>query len=128
MNKLIIIGNLTSDPELRSTPQGTSVANFTVAVNMRRGEQSEAMFFRVTAWNKLAENCKHYLKKGSKVFVSGAVGCDTYKTSDGTFRAALTVNANEVEFLSTRAETESKTEVSQKPEFTAVETPSDLPF
>ena len=129
MNKLIIVGNLTADPELRSTQSGKSVCNFTCAVNERRGEQQEAKFFRVSAWNNLAENVKHYLHKGSKVLVVGQVGCDAYKASDGSPRAALTVNANEIEFLSSKADAQQEAQERPKPhEPIPVDTPEDLPF
>lgn len=128
MNKLIIVGNLTADPELRSTQSGKSVCNFTVAVNERRGEQQEAKFFRVAAWNNLAENIKHYLHKGSKVLVVGQVGCEAYKASDGSPRASLTVLANEVEFLNSRSESQDAQEQPKPHEPMPVETPDDLPF
>lgn len=102
MNKLIIIGNLTSDPRLEHTGQGVAVCNFTVAVNRRKdanGNQ-ETDFFRVTAWRALGENCQKYLAKGKKVFVSGAVSARTYEAADGSTRVSLDVIAQDVEFLS----------------------------
>lgn len=105
MNKLIIIGNLTRDPELRATPSGKSVCNFTVAVNRRRSQnngQPEADFFRVTVWNQLGENCQRYLAKGRKVSVVGPVSASTYQASDGSTRVQLEVTAEDVEFLSSR--------------------------
>lgn len=128
MNKLIIVGNLTADPELRYTQSGKSVCNFTVAVNERRGEQQEAKFFRVAAWNNLAENIKQYLHKGNKVLVVGRVGCEAYKASDGSPRASLTVMANEVEFLSGRSEAQEAQEQPKPHEPMPVETPDDLTF
>lgn len=110
MNKCFIIGNLTRDPELRSTPNGIAVCNFTVAVNRRRaagaeaGQQPEADFFRVTAWRQLGENCNRYLAKGRKVAVVGSVQVSTYTAQDGTTRASLDVMADDVEFLSPRGE------------------------
>ena len=109
MNKLFIIGNLTRDPELRSTPNGIAVCTFTVAVNRRRSQnaeagQPEADFFRVTAWRQLAENCSRFLSKGRKVCVVGAVQVNTYTANDGTTRASLEVTADDVEFLSPRGE------------------------
>ena len=108
MNKLIIIGNLTRDPELRTTPSGDSVCTFTVAVNRRTRRdaqnQPEADFFRVSAWRVLGENCAKYLAKGRKVFVSGPVSVRTYQAQDGSTRASLEVNAEDVEFLSSRNE------------------------
>ena len=111
MNKLFIVGNLTRDPELRSTPAGDSVCDFTVAVNRRgrrdaQGAQPEADFFRVSAWRQLGENCSKYLAKGRKVAVTGSVRVRTYQGNDGTTRASLEVQADDVEFLTPRGETE----------------------
>lgn len=106
MNKLTIIGNLTRDPESRTTASGSSVCSFTVAVNRRRSSQNsnqpEADFFRVSAWNQLGENCQRYLAKGRKVCVIGRVSVSTYQGNDGTTRANLEVMAEDVEFLSSR--------------------------
>lgn len=104
MNKLTIIGNLTGNPELRTTQAGKSVCSFTVAVNRRKKSegQPEAEFFRVSAWNQLAENCGKYLTKGKKVCVIGAVYLRTYETHDGRHGANMEVMASEVEFLSTK--------------------------
>ena len=106
MNKLTIIGNLTRDPELRTTPNGIQVCTFTVAVNRRQrqnGQQQEADYFRVTAWRERGETCAKYLSKGSKVCVIGPVEVRTYQENDGT-RASLEVTADEVEFLSGKKE------------------------
>ncbi|MBR5547656.1 MAG: single-stranded DNA-binding protein [Clostridia bacterium] len=107
MNKLTIIGNLTRDPELRTTSSGINVCTFTVAVNRRRSansNQPEADFFRVSAWRQLGENCQRYLAKGRKVAVVGPVSVQTYTGNDGTTRASLEVTADDVEFLSSRNE------------------------
>jgi single-strand DNA-binding protein len=110
VNKLTIIGNLTRDPELRSTSAGIPVCSFTVAVNRRKasnaeaGQQPEADFFRVSAWRQLGELCSRYLAKGRKVCVIGSVTVNTFAGTDGTTRASLEVNADEVEFLSPRGE------------------------
>jgi len=101
MNKLIIIGNLTRDPEMRYTSEGQQVLNFTVAVNRRtRREHPEADYFRVTAWGGLAEVGGKWLTKGKKVCVVGPVRCRTYETQDGSAGAALEVTAYELELLS----------------------------
>jgi single-strand DNA-binding protein len=105
MNKLFIIGNLTRDPELRSTGAGIPVCSFTVAVNRRKSSnaeagQPEADYFRVAAWRQLGENCAKYLAKGRKVAVVGSVQVSTYTAQDGTVRANMEVNADDVEFLS----------------------------
>lgn len=109
MNKIIIIGNLTRDPELRTVGSGISVCDFTVAVNRRKKDdngQQEADFFRVTAWRQLGENCSRFLSKGRKVCVVGAVSARAYEVKDGTTKVSLTVNAEDVEFLSPRDEQE----------------------
>ena len=112
MNKIILIGNLTRDPELRTTPNGYTVCDFTIAVNDRRArnqqnaggaqQQDTAQVFRVTAWRQLGENCAKYLAKGRKVFVSGPLTARTYQANDGTTRVSLEVSAEDVEFLSSR--------------------------
>ena len=106
MNKLTIIGNLTGEPEIRTTTTGKTVCGFTVAVNRRKKieVQPEADFFRVSAWDALGENCGKYLAKGRKVAVVGAVSVRTYDTQNGEHRASMEVQAQEVEFLSSRNE------------------------
>lgn len=109
MNKLTIIGNLTRDPELRTTTSGISVCTFTVAVSRKRTQnqqQPEADYFRVTAWRERGEICAKYLQKGKKVCVIGPVSVSTFTGNDGTTRANLEVTAEEVEFLSSRQETQ----------------------
>jgi single-strand DNA-binding protein len=102
MNKIFIIGNLCRDPELRTTPSGVAVCTFTIAVNGRKTE--DAQFFRITTWRQMAENCQRFLAKGRKVAVTGAVSLNTYTAKDGTTKASLEVNADEVEFLTPRSE------------------------
>ena len=130
MNKLFIIGNLTKTPELRTTTQGKSVCNMTVAVNRRRKVegQPDADYFRVTVWDGQAESCAKYLDKGRKVAVTGTVSVKTYQASDGTTRADLVVNGDEVEFLSPKGEaTQQPATQPQQNAFMAVET-DELPF
>ena len=135
MNKLTIIGNLTRDPELRTTQSGISVCSFTVAVNRRKTQnqqQQEADFFRVSAWRELGENCAKWLIKGKKVCVIGPVSVSTYSGQDGKTYANLEVTAQDVEFLSPAGQTESAPAPVTPPAdaqagFTAVET-DDLPF
>ncbi len=102
MNKVFLIGNLTRDPELRTTSQGVPVCSFGIAVNRRKSAngQQETDFFSVTAWRQLGELCAKYLQKGRKVSVVGAVSMRTYDAQDGTKRSVLEVQADEVEFLS----------------------------
>lgn len=103
MNRLTIIGNLTRDPELRTTQSGKNVCTFTMAVN-RRGGQQEADYFRVSAWNQLGDTCQRYLAKGRKVAVIGSVSVSSYTTQNGENRASLEVFAQDVEFLSSKNE------------------------
>ena len=128
MNKLILIGNLTADPQLRTTPNGVNVCDFTLAVNERKGGENNATYFRVTAWRQLGENCHKYLAKGRKAFVSGPVSARTYQAQNGETRVSLEVTAEDVEFLSGRQESgeQAANNVPQSG-FTPVET-SDLPF
>lgn len=105
MNNLTIIGNLTRDPEFRTTQTGFNVCSFTVAVNRRRSKANEADFFRVTAWRDLGDICYKYLAKGRKVAVTGPVSVSTYTAQNGETRANLEVTADEVEFLTPAADT-----------------------
>ena len=131
MNKLTIIGNLTKDPELRTTATGLSVCTFTVAVNRRNRNDSEdqADFFRVTAWRELGELCARWLIKGRKVAVVGPVSVSIYTGQDGKTYANLEVMAQDVEFLTPRDQTaqEAPKTAQQQGGFTQVET-DELPF
>lgn len=105
MNRITIIGNLTRDPESRTTQAGKDVCSFTVAVNRRQKDQNGnnvADFFRVSAWNEMGHSCQKYLSKGKKVAVVGSVSVSTYTAQDGTTRASMDIMAQEVEFLSPR--------------------------
>ena len=107
MNKIFLIGNLTGDPELRTTPNGINVCTMTIAVNRRfssNRDDRQTDFFRITAWRQLGETCSRYLSKGRKVCVIGEVSARAYEGKDGTVRASLEVTADEVEFLTPRAE------------------------
>ena len=107
MQRIFIIGNLTADPVLRATPSGTSVCNFTLAVNRRfpgPDGQKQTDFFRINTWRQLAESCNKYLSKGKKVAIVGELQARTYEANDGTTRMSLDVSADEVEFLSQKEE------------------------
>lgn len=106
MNKVILIGNLTKDPELTTTNSGISVCRFTLAVSRRfvgaNGER-ETDFLNIVAWRSQAENCSKYLKKGSKCAVVGSLQTRSYDAQDGSKRYITEITADEVEFLATRA-------------------------
>lgn len=109
MQKITIIGNLTRDPTTRTLSTGKTVCSFTVAVNRRRASQTpgqpEADFFRVSAWDKLGENCQKYLAKGRKVAVVGPVSVSSYEAKDGSgTRFAIEIAAQDVEFLSSASD------------------------
>ena len=103
MNKLTIIGNLTADPEMRATPNGKTVTNFTVAVS-RKGDKDKTDFFRCAAWGKTGEVCGQYLSKGKKVCVVGEVSARAFTDKQGEAKASLEVFVTEVKFLSPRSE------------------------
>jgi single-strand DNA-binding protein len=104
LNKVLLIGNLTRDPELRYVPSGTAVATFTLAVNRvykgQDGEKKEeASFIRVVVWGRRAEVCGEYLAKGSPVFVEGRIQSRNWETQDGQKRSTVEVIADNVQFL-----------------------------
>ena len=104
MNRAVVIGNLTNEPELRSTLSGISVCTFTIAVNRRVSRdaqgQKEADFIPIVTWRGLADNCFKYLHKGSKAAVTGRIQTRSYDAQDGTRRYVTEILADEVEFLS----------------------------
>lgn len=105
MNKAILIGNLTRDPEMRTTPNGVNVCSFTVAVNRRRANQQgerETDFFTIIAWRGLGDNCGKYLSKGRKVCVIGEIQNRSYEGKDGVKRYVTEIIADDVEFLTPR--------------------------
>ena len=104
-NKVMLMGNLTRDPELRYIPSGQPVTTFTVAVNRTYNSQSgekkeEVSFIRIVVWGRRAEVCNEYLKKGSPVFVEGRFQSRSWEAQDGTKRSTLEVVAQSVQFLS----------------------------
>ena len=105
MNKAILIGNLTRDPELRTTPSGVNVCSFSIAVNRRRANQQgerETDFFNIVAWRGLGDLCGKYLSKGRKVCVTGEIQNRSYDGKDGVKRYVTEIIADDVEFLTPR--------------------------
>ena len=109
MNKVVLIGNLTRDPELQTTNSGVSVCRFSLAVTRRfanaEGDR-EADFINITVWRNQAENCHKYLKKGSKCAVVGRIQTSSYDAPDGSKRYTTDVVADEVEFIGSRNNSE----------------------
>lgn len=99
-NKVILIGNLTRDPELRYTPQGTPVAKLGIATNRKYGEGKEEIYFgEVTVWGKQAENCDKYLNKGSRILIEGRLVTERWEYQ-GKQQSKTAIVAESVKFLS----------------------------
>ena len=105
MNKVILIGNLTKDPELSTTNSGINYCRFTLAVPKRFANAGErdAEFINIVVWRVQADNCHKYLKKGSKCAICGSLQNRSYDANDGTKRTITEIVADEVEFLTTKA-------------------------
>jgi len=102
MNKVILVGNLTRDPELTETPNGIAVCRFAIAVSRDYANSEgtrETDFFNITVWRGRAENCGRYLKKGNKVAIVGSLQTRSYEDKDGIKRNVTDIVASEVEFL-----------------------------
>lgn len=113
MNKCVLIGNLTKDPELKTTPSGVPVCAFSIAVNRpHKGADGnrEVDFFNIITWRGLAENCAKYLTKGKKAAVTGEIQNRSYEDKDGNKRYVTEIIASDVEFLSLSTPTEQETE------------------
>jgi len=122
-NKVLLMGNLTKDPELRYTPQGTAVVNLRLAVNRRFKNKNqelkeEVCFITAVVWNKQAETCNQYLHKGSPVFVEGRLQSRSWEDNTGAKRSVIEVRAERVQFLSAgpaKAQAEPAIELSAEP-------------
>ena len=146
-NKVILMGNLTRDPELKYLPSGTAVANFGLAMNetytdRQTGEKKEEVcFVDVEAWGRQAEIANEYLQKGSSVFVDGSLRFDSWEADDGTKRSRLRVRAFRFQFIGGRQDGDgggaydqaAPASASPSPEFSSGEegssaTDDDIPF
>lgn len=117
LNKVLLIGNLTRDTELRYIPSGSAVASFTLAINrvykLQSGEKKEEVsFIRVVVWGKMAEICNEYLKKGRPVFVEGRLQSRSWEAQDGSKRSTIEVVAQNVQFLGTGSGAKSRADAS----------------
>lgn len=109
-NKIILVGNLGRDPELRYTPQGVAVCNFSMATNEKKRDKSGELqdvttWFRVTLWRNQAENAAKYLTKGSPVYIEGRLGVDEWTDRDGNTRYTLEVQGSDMHFIGGGART-----------------------
>ena len=138
--KLILVGNLGRDPELRYTPSGQAVANFSVATNRKYktsdGEEvDETIWFRISAWGRTGEVCNQYLKKGSKVLVEGRLNVDSetggpriWTRDDGTPATSFEVTAGQVKFLSSRGDNDGASEEGEPAQAPAEVPAEEIPF
>jgi single-strand DNA-binding protein len=106
-NKIILVGNLGKDPELRYTPQGTAVCSFSLATNEKRKDRSGeyqniATWFKVTLWGNTAENAAKYLVKGTPVYIEGRLRIEEWTDREGNNRQSLEVNGTEMQFIAAR--------------------------
>lgn len=113
LNKVLLIGNLTRDPDMRYIPSGSPVTHFGLAINRTyadaNGEkQDDVCFVDVVAWNRLAEVCSEYLKKGKAVFIEGRLQYRSWETEDGGKRSKLEVVAQNIQFLGGAAKADSE--------------------
>jgi single-strand DNA-binding protein len=112
INSVVLVGNLTRDPELRHTPSGMAVCSLRLAVNTRRKDQAtgewgeKPNFFDITVWGQQGENCAQYLAKGRQVGIQGRLEWREWEAQDGTKRQAVEVVADSVQFLGSRGEGE----------------------
>ncbi len=125
LNKIMLIGNVGSDPEMRYTPSGKAVTSFRMATNYRYmgsdGERrEETEWFRISVWGKQAESCNQFLSKGRRVYVEGRLRSRNWEGQDGQMRTSLEVSANRVIFLDRAAPVSLPEEGELEPE--------DLPF
>lgn len=134
MNKVILVGNLTRDPELSETPSGVAVCKFSIAVNRPHANsdgERQTDFFNIVVWRGQGENAAKYLKKGSKVGIVGSLQNRSYEDKDGVKRSVTEVIASEVEFLSPK-DSDSEEQVStvrrERPTLEPVDDDGKLPF
>lgn len=135
VNRIILIGNLGRDPEMSYTPSGKAVTKFTLAVNRvqrnrESGEtQKETDWFSIVAWDRLAETCNTYLRKGSKVFIEGRMQSRKYTDKNGVERTVWDVTASDMQMLDPKEGSAGRTGGAESGYGDAGETgPEDIPF
>jgi single-strand DNA-binding protein len=140
VNRVVLVGNLTRDPELRHTPSGMPVCSLRIAVNSRQkqadGQWGEKPnYFSVTVWGQQGENCAQYLSKGRPVAVDGRLDWREYEAKDGTKREAIEIVADSVQFLGARGDGDGERQfvpasatAGADSDFTASAADDDIPF
>jgi single-strand DNA-binding protein len=141
INRVILVGNLTRDPELRHTPSGTAVCKLRVAVNTRQKDSASGQwtdkpnYFDVTVWGNQGESCAQYLSKGRPIGIDGRLDWREWEAQDGSKRQAVEIIAENVQFLGSRADSESQPqfvpaggEAARDADFGNAGTDDDIPF
>jgi single-strand DNA-binding protein len=137
INRVVLVGNLTRDPELRHTPSGTPVCSLRIAVNTRRKDETgqwtdKPNYFDITVWGQQGENCAQYLAKGRPVAVDGRLEWREWEAQDGSKRQAVEIVADSVQFLGGRMEGEAPAYVAAGSaggdDFPSSPTDDDIPF
>ena len=140
INRVVLVGNLTRDPELRHTPSGTAVCNLRLAVNTRRKDETgqwvdKPNYFDITVWGNQGERCAQYLSKGRPVAVDGRLEWREWETPEGNKRQAVDVVADTVQFLGGRGDGEggggyipAETAATPAGDFPTSPTDDDIPF
>jgi single-strand DNA-binding protein len=133
LNSVLIAGNLTKDPVIRQTRNGTPVANFSIASNrkFRDGDnqwQEDVCYVGVVAWNRLAESCVDKLRKGSAVLVEGELQSRTWQTDDGSTRSTVEIKARRIQFLNKRRVNDLSDESVVEDDFTVFECDDDSSY
>ncbi len=132
-NKIILVGNLGKDPELRYTPQGTPVCNFSLATNERRKDkagdsQDVTTWFKVTLWGRQAETASQYLTKGQSVFIEGRLRLEEWTDRDGQKRTTIEVHATDMQFLAGPRDAEKPAAAAESRPPDAELSDDDIPF
>tara|TARA_R110000751_G_scaffold62843_6_gene130161 strand:+ start:1563 stop:1973 length:411 start_codon:yes stop_codon:yes gene_type:complete len=132
-NQVIMMGNLTKDPEIRELPSGDKVCNLRIAVNSGYKEKKETLFIDVSCWNAQAINCGKYLVQGKNVAVVGRLKQEEWADNEGNKQRRMTIQASNVQFLDRKGEgsdnsDSSSSDISAKQETKAVEETVDIPF
>jgi len=140
INRVVLVGNLTRDPELRHTPSGTAVCSLRIAVNTRRKDEAgqwtdKPNYFDITVWGQQGENCAQYLAKGRPIAVDGRLEWREWEAQDGSKRQAVEIVADSVQFLGGRVEGEAPAYVAAGAagagggeDFPSSPTDDDIPF
>ena len=141
LNKVILIGHMTADPELKQTPSGVSVCSFSIGVTRKyttRGEQPQTDFISIVAWRTTAEFIARYFRKGSAICICGSLQTRTWTDTNGNKRYETEVVADEASFVERKSESVGRTDsysapafntpVSEAPKFEEIAGDDDLPF